>query len=273
MVQPELVEKDFYLTRLLWALGDPLGDGLLLTGGTLLSKVDFGFFRMSEDADLVMPHAPSKNRGTNAKRINQVRDALKAVEVVLGVKRLYPSGEEWEKGSHRRWILEYSSDFGPQSIQLEVALRRVFLPARQVRLKQLLEDPLIGDYANASCWALDATEARAEKVRAAFTRDAIRDFFDLERLYEAGTDLKSKAFIELVNSKLAELAALPFEEQDKPFGMNSNRRRSLEKSLKAELPAVLRMNAPRFDLDSMLKRFAELWNAHDAKGHRSNTEH
>jgi predicted nucleotidyltransferase component of viral defense system len=43
-VQPDLVEKDFYLTRLLWALGDRFGDQLLLKGGTLLSKVDLGFF-------------------------------------------------------------------------------------------------------------------------------------------------------------------------------------------------------------------------------------
>ncbi len=53
-VQPQLVEKDFYLTRLLWALDERFGRDLLLKGGTLLSKVDLGFFRMSEDADLVL---------------------------------------------------------------------------------------------------------------------------------------------------------------------------------------------------------------------------
>jgi hypothetical protein len=47
-----------------------------------------------------------------------------------------------------------------------------------VHLAQLLaEDPLIGSYAPAFCYALDAGEARAEKVRAAFTRDAIRDLW------------------------------------------------------------------------------------------------
>jgi hypothetical protein len=29
----------------------------------------------------------------------------------------------------------------------------------------------------AKCFALDADEARAEKVRAAFTREAVRDFY------------------------------------------------------------------------------------------------
>ncbi|MFN0060921.1 MAG: type IV toxin-antitoxin system AbiEi family antitoxin [Myxococcaceae bacterium] len=59
-LQPATVEKDFYLTRLLWALGQCFGETLLLKGGTLLSKVDLGFQRMSENADLVIPAAASR---------------------------------------------------------------------------------------------------------------------------------------------------------------------------------------------------------------------
>jgi hypothetical protein len=40
-----VMEKDFYLTRLIWAFAQELGDQMLLKGGTLLSKVDLGFFR------------------------------------------------------------------------------------------------------------------------------------------------------------------------------------------------------------------------------------
>jgi predicted nucleotidyltransferase component of viral defense system len=58
------------LTRLLWALGQRLGDAVLLKGGTLLSKVDLGFFRMSEDADLFVPGAPSRVRKLNVSRID-----------------------------------------------------------------------------------------------------------------------------------------------------------------------------------------------------------
>jgi hypothetical protein len=39
-VQPFTVEKDFYLTRLIWALAQTRGGRLLLYGGALLSKVD-----------------------------------------------------------------------------------------------------------------------------------------------------------------------------------------------------------------------------------------
>lgn len=258
-VQPDLVEKDFYLTRLLWALGQTFGEGLLLKGGTLFSKVDLGFFRMSSDADLVVPEEASTGKGSNMRRLNKIRDGLRTLESIVGVTRRFPSGEDFDRGSHRRWDLDYSSEFGPQSIQLEVSLRPALRKPRRVRLKQLLVDPLAGDYEAAFCWALDATEARAEKVRAAFTREAIRDFYDLERFADTGADLSSSGFIALVNAKLNELGAAPLESQPRPFALDARRRRALEKGLKADLPPVLKMNAPPFDLDRMLRRFEHLW--------------
>jgi predicted nucleotidyltransferase component of viral defense system len=257
-VQPYLVEKDFYLTRLLWALGQSFGEHLLLKGGTLLSKVDLGFFRMSEDADLVIPEEPS-HRGWNTRRINQVRDALKEIESIIGVKRRLPGGDDSERGSHRRWDIDYPSEFGPQSLQLEVSLTRVLRTPRRASLGQLLRDPAAGDSGEAFCWALDADEARAEKVRAAFTREAIRDFYDLERFAAVGADLTSRGFVDLVNAKLRELGAPPLEKQPRPLGLTPKRRRSLETSLRTELPAVLRANAPAFDLDQMLARFDRMW--------------
>jgi predicted nucleotidyltransferase component of viral defense system len=54
-VSRSAVEKDFYLKRMIWALAERFGEKRLLRGGTLLSKVDLGYYRMSEDVDLVMP--------------------------------------------------------------------------------------------------------------------------------------------------------------------------------------------------------------------------
>lgn len=106
-VQPDLVEKDFFLTRLLWALGGHFGDQLLLKGGTLLSKVDLGFFRMSEDADLVVPVPASRNKGTNMRRINEIRNALTTLEPLVGVQRRFPGGEDSARrggsGSSNSW--------------------------------------------------------------------------------------------------------------------------------------------------------------------------
>ena len=267
-VQPYLVEKDYYLTRLLWALGSRFEDKLLLKGGTLLSKVDLGFFRMSEDADFVIPEAASTNRGANMRRINVVRDALTELEPLIGVKRSFPSGEDSDKGAHRLWALAYPSEFGANSMQLEVSLRRCVRKPRRVRLSQLIEDPMLGDFTAANCWAVNADEARAEKVRAAFTREAIRDFYDLDRIADTEADLTSTGFISLVDVKLQELGAPRFKDQVRPFGLTQQRRRALDVGLKQELAVVLRTNAPAFDLDKMLQRFEHLWDKTARRGAR-----
>jgi predicted nucleotidyltransferase component of viral defense system len=258
-VQPELVEKDFYLTRLLSAFGERFGRDLLLKGGTLLSKVDIGFFRMSEDADLVLPGTPSRYKRTNAKRLHAVRDAIRALGPTIGVTARLPGGELFERGAHALWELEYRSEFGRQRIKVEVAIRPVLAEPRQVRLRQLMNDRLLGDYTAASCWALDASEARAEKVRAAFTRDAIRDFYDLQRLADVGADFTSREFVALVDEKLAELKEPPLHQQPPSFGLDERRRRNLETGVRRELPAVLRAGAPQFDLGKTLARFDRLW--------------
>ena len=81
--------------------------------------------------------------------------------------------------------------------------------SRRSPLGQLLKDPLAGNYADAFCWALDAMEARAEKVRAALMRTAGRDFYDLGLLVRKGVDMSSASFLALVNQKLSELKTPP----------------------------------------------------------------
>lgn len=258
-VQPQLVEKDFYLTRLLWALGQHFGDTLLLKGGTLLSKVDLGFFRMSEDADFVLPGEPSSQRRANAARMHAVRDALKLIAPAVGMTVLFPAGEASERSAHCVWQLDHPSEFGKQGLRLEVSIRPVLRPSRAVKLGQLLDDPLLGDWTGATCFALDPHEARAEKVRAAFTREAIRDFYDLERLRVMGADFSSKPFVKLVDQKLAELGAPALANQARSFGLVGRRRAAVQRSMERELAAVLRADAPAFDLDAMVAHFDELW--------------
>jgi predicted nucleotidyltransferase component of viral defense system len=259
-LQPQVVEKDFYLTRLLWALGQTLGDQALLKGGTLLSKVDLGFKRMSEDVDLVVPQAPSRTRRDNVVALNELRRALREIAAVVGVELPFPDGKHFDRGAHRQWVLPYESRLGRQSIMVEASLRPKLRPSRRVPLGQLLDDPLVGSYAGAFCYALDADEARAEKVRAAFTREAIRDLYDLEQLARAGADLSSPAFIELVDAKLAELDAKPLHEQLRSFGAAAGpRRKTLEAALTRELRAVLRIDEPTLELDATFARFNKLW--------------
>lgn len=258
-LQPDLIEKDYYLTRLLWWIGQRFGDRLLLKGGTLLAKVDLGFKRMSEDADLVFPGDPSRRARDNAIRLNEIRDGLKSMPEIVGVRLPIPHGIEHEKKSHRVWQLPYDSEFGAQELKLEVSIRPMMKSPRRVTLSTLGAAELgIGE--GPFCFALDADEARAEKVRAAFTREAIRDFYDLEQLALAGSDLASTEFVEMVDRKLAELKALPLGQQPASFALgNGNRKAKLEASAKVELGAVLRADEPPFELQAMLDRFDRLW--------------
>ncbi len=258
-LQPVMVEKDYYLTRLIWALAQVLGERALLKGGTLLSKVDLGFLRMSEDVDLVLPGSAASRKRTNALRMNELRGALVVVAESVGVTLPFPHGERSERDAHAQWTLRYESDFGPQEILVEATLRpRLQAPRRRTLLKQLLGAEL-GHLREAHCWALDEDEARAEKVRAAFTRRAIRDYYDLDSLAEAGKDFSSAPFVRMVDAKLAELDAPPLLQQPPAFGMTDAERNRLIRAAGDELRSVLRVNAPPFDLVAMLSRFDRLW--------------
>jgi len=164
-VQPFTIEKDFYLTRLIWALAQARGERLLLYGGTLLSKVDLGYRRMSEDVDLLIPKNATSYRSTNVAETNQIRDTLRCPAQIVGLQLANHNGEVFEKGAHGIWTLSYESTFGPQTINVEASMRLPLRPPRRAALSQLLSDPQVGDYSEAYCWALDADEARAEKVR------------------------------------------------------------------------------------------------------------
>jgi predicted nucleotidyltransferase component of viral defense system len=255
-VQPSALEKDYYLTRLIWGLAQLLGPGALLKGGTLLSKVDLGFRRMSEDVDLVVPGTPEPNRRANAIRLNAVRDALRTVAPAAGLKLPFPHGDRTDRDAHVQWRLTYESEFGAQSILVEVSIRPVLLPPRRARLQQVLTAEIVTE---AYCWALDELEARAEKVRAAYTRRAMRDYYDLQALADAGKDLTSREFITMVDQKLAELGAARVAEQPSAFGIPDTDRARLARRARDELATVVRIDEPPFDLDAMIARFDALW--------------
>lgn len=138
-VQPAAVEKDYYLTRLITALAEEIGGGILLKGGTLLSKVDLGFNRMSEDVDLVLPGTPDGHKRSNAKRMDVLRSALLRVRGPVGVDVPMQHGERQDKDSHVLWEVRYDSEFGPQRIIVEATIRPVMRPATSRGARSALE--------------------------------------------------------------------------------------------------------------------------------------
>ena len=262
-VQPWTVEKDFFLTRLIWGLAQVHERDLLLKGGTCLSKVDLGYHRMSEDIDVTVPGTPTRYKSTNARLINEVVRSLDAIGHEVGIELVNFDGTRSEKGAHAIWEVRYPSSFIPAAsavIAVEAALRPVHLQPRKAPLLQLLPASLLPGYSEAHCWALEFAEVRAEKVRAAFTREEpqIRDFFDLGLLARLGADMNSKEFRKLVDAKLAELSALPLEEQPASFGLSAERRKALQADRKL-LESVVRIDEPRFDLQSVLDHYNALW--------------
>lgn len=262
-VQPWTVEKDFFLTRLIWGLAQVHEGNLLLKGGTCLSKVDLGYHRMSEDIDMTIPGIPTRHKAINVRPVNEVARSLRAIGQEVGIELIDFDGTRSEKGAHAIWEVRYPSFFLPASsaiITVEAAIRPVYLKPRKAHLLQLLPEDLLPGYAEAQCWALEFAEVRAEKVRAAFTREEpqIRDFFDLGLLARSGADMDSKEFRKLVDAKLAELSAVPLAEQPASFGLSPARRKALQADQKL-LQSVVRIDEPAFDLQTVLDYYNHLW--------------
>ncbi|MGH2459091.1 MAG: nucleotidyl transferase AbiEii/AbiGii toxin family protein [Chloroflexota bacterium] len=258
-----VVEKDFHLTRLIWALAQERGQQLLLKGGTCLSKCDLGCHRMSEDADFVIPWPFSTNyRRKNAPEMDKVRDALKAIASEVGV--MLRSDNRSTQASYGTWTVAYPSELVPGGegrISIEATMGPTLRQARQAPLRCILTGPLMPAYAAASCWALDAAEVRAEKVRAAYTREdpAIRDFYDLDLFRQVEVDMSSGDFRGLVDAKLGELGQRPLAEQAPQFGLTPRAKQRLARDIPRQLSPMLRSGDPPYDLDRTLRHYDELW--------------
>jgi predicted nucleotidyltransferase component of viral defense system len=262
-VQPWTVEKDFFLTRLIWALAQFHGENLLLKGGTCLSKVDLGYHRMSEDMDLTIPGEPTRYQSTNSSLVNRVARSIQDLEPEVGVKLLNFDGERSERGAHAIWEVAYPSGILPSDaalITVEVSIQPPSMPTRRAALRQLLPGNLAHGYSDAFCWALDFAEVRAEKVRAGYTRERpeIRDYYDLGLLAKGEVDMQSAKFRELIDRKLAEVGARPLADQPASFGLTGRRRRIVDGD-HAVLESLLRIGDGRFDLQHVLDHYDRIW--------------
>jgi hypothetical protein len=210
----------------------------------------------------VLPWAGSlSHKGTNAYQTNKVRDALRTIAPELGMRFPNPEGWPFQRRSHVIWDVEYDGRFPPTAITVEAAMRPVVRPPRRTQLRTILAGPLARGYEDAFCWALHADEVRAEKVRAAFTREEpeIRDFYDLQLLLDTGADFVSGDFIELVDHKLAEVGHVPLDQSEASFGLRADQRARLGGPGLKRLESVMRLDAPRFNLEALFDHFDDLW--------------
>jgi len=261
-VQPQHVEKDFNLTRLIWSMGEVAGRSLLLKGGTCLSKVDYGFHRMSEDADFVFPREEMPSgRDQAAKVIQPLTQKIKKAAEAAGMRLAERHQVLANIKLATDLTIHYDSRFEANdvgTILVQVEVRPVLCTPRQVRMHLLLTGELTAGYRDAYCWALHADEVRAEQVRAAFTREEIRDFYDLGLFINRKVDMDSESFRALVEAKLKEMDMPGLDRQHVNFGKSKQQIQELEATLGARL-TVVRVNEDQFELEPVLSHFNKLW--------------
>lgn len=256
---PELVEKDYFCSLLLSYLYSDESP-LVFKGGTCLSKVYGGFYRLSEDLDFMISTPSGSSRSLRRRSIEPLK---RTVERLPDALRVFSISENLTgRNNSTQYIaqIQYRSSIRslPASIKIEIGLREELLtPVQEGRVTTLLNNPFSRKAAvrefNVSCMSLE--EAYAEKVRAALTRIelAIRDFYDIDYAIQGlGLDLSKKNFIDLAIKKLT----VPGND---PTNITAARKEMLRRQLETDLKPILReRDFQRFELDRAFNLVAQI---------------
>jgi len=252
-----LIEKDYYCSLILADFECLFANGLVFKGGTCLSKVHAGFYRLSEDLDFAISIPMTANRQKRREAVAPVKRHLE--EIAERLPALGISNKLIGKLESRQYqaLLQYESVVTGEheTVKVEVAVREPVIESPVFRDgRTLLRHPVPRETPDAplSLCVLTLNEAYAEKVRAALTRDppAIRDLFDIADAVRAGRlDFCGPRFLDLVRQKLA----IP---GNAVIDTSEARRRSLENQLESHLKPVLRRSDyAAFDIE---RAFAEV---------------
>ena len=261
-----LIEKDYFCTVLLGYLGSVTGEHVF-KGGTCLAKVYGEFYRLSEDMDFAIPMPPGATRTERRRKIAMLKEAISHLPKDAGCFEAVDPLRGANDSTQYLGAVRYTSrlDGQSQSLQIEVSLRELLVrPATAGMARTLLLDPVSDRPAVAelSVRCIDATEAMAEKFRAALTRRevAIRDFYDIAHVVKSlGVRPMDSDFLELVRLKLA----VPGNE---PVNVGPDRLAQLREQLDGRLKPVLRRkDFEGFDLDGTFAAVAQVAKAVLAK--------
>ncbi len=208
--RPDLVEKDYYLHRLLEAISsdDHLSEDLVFKGGTCLIKAYLGYYRFSDDLDFTWRSDAlwkGRSRGMTARLCSvEIGRILRAVEKAADGLGMQFQGDKRAKGevhisSGGRMVtlfLGYRSEVlgTPTTVKVETNMVDTLLfPIREVTLKSYVAQTWLDDLKflfpeetknyrtplKLSCY--DPREIFVEKCRAILTRRGfkVRDVVDL----------------------------------------------------------------------------------------------
>lgn len=245
-----LIEKDYFCSLLLNHLAQ-VEPALVFKGGTCLAKVHSGFYRLSEDIDLVIPVRESTGRARRSRLVGGLKEALVSLELDMPAFRVVAGLQGSNASTQYVANVEYIApgQSRPDSIKIEVALREPLLtPVLAGVAQTLLLDPVTGGILvpGVAIPCISWLEAMAEKFRAAMSRRevAVRDFYDIDfAVQRRGLDPTRGDLLELVRRKLA----MP---GNGPVDVSVERLSQLRTQLMAQLRPVLRsVDFAAFDLD------------------------
>jgi len=256
---PQLVEKDYFCSVLLSFLYSE-ESSLVFKGGTCLSKVYGGFYRLSEDLDFMISTPSDCPRSLRRKTIEPLKKMVGRVPDVLPFFTLLERLTGRNNSTQYIAQVQYRSSIRPvpATIKIEIGMREELLTLPQNgRVKTLLNDPFSRKPAvqefNVLCMSLE--EAYAEKLRTALTRTdlAIRDFYDIDyAVTKMNLKWNEEQFLKFVKKKLA----VPGNDL---LNITLSRKEMLKRQMETELKPILReKDFQQFDLDRAFNLVAEI---------------
>lgn len=238
-----LIEKDYFCSLILKYLMNVAECDLVFKGGTLLTKVHTGYFRLSEDLDFSIPISPAASRSDRSKKAEALKKAFARIPEVFSELSIERELKGSNESRQYNGVVLYRSLFSHDNsrILVEVGLREELLQdAQSGEAATLLKNPLTGRDAvpKFTIKSLSAKEAYSEKFRAAMcrTEPAIRDFFDIQVALEKGlVELSDPDFQQMVYAKIT----VPVQRtinlaEDRILALQKQKESHLEPMLKSE---------------------------------------
>ena len=176
-----LLLKDYYLTRILYAIKDV--EGIYFKGGTALNKIFLNHARLSEDIDFTL----TRNE-------KEVRDEILEVVKKLDFLKEHKEGKSVE--GFIRIIVICSSELGDSELFIDLNQRgKLILPSEVHKINHFYS-PFIPEF---SIKTIAKEELIAEKLAASIGRNKPRDHFDVYQIIHANMPIN----LEMVKKKCA----------------------------------------------------------------------
>jgi predicted nucleotidyltransferase component of viral defense system len=258
-----IVEKDYYLTVILNSINLSLSGDIAFKGGTLLNKIHLNYHRLSEDLDF--SYCGEKDLAARSGRsaaIAPIKEKMPGFLASLGLRSDKPEGEGFNSSKQYVFNALYPSVITGKedNVKIEISLRqKPYDPPVFNAIRHFYKDPFTKEnlIPENKILSLSLDEAVAEKLKAAITRKdpAIRDYYDLWHIAEAGFDFHKPHFLEIFKKKLKdENYQGDFKHK---FGLSEDKIDLLARLIETDLIPVIRIDEA-FDLNKVFSRFDKI---------------